>query len=410
MIGDEAWIESALAALVSTSSLSGREAAAQEVVKRLMLEAGADSVRMVPVDAALLQQRYGFKTPTPTEGMFAVVGAWGEPAASPFVLLNGHIDTVPATAGWAIDPLEPRVTDGWMNGLGSADMKAGVVGAIAGVARAKAAGTLRGYVEVQSVPDEEDGGGTGTLACVHELLNAGTNSRLRNRLRADAGRDCDGADRQPRHALQHSRRPGTCQHEACGRQRRRGRDRPGAANCRAGPQMPHRSGASAAGAGLREHRPHATAASARPASRPTARWRYASPTIRPTRPLLIPEIDALIAAWRARQNPAITMEVAGTAQRAPILDGLRTWLRSSALARALGGEAVDPRGFPGRLGRPADQPAARKPDGDLRPWRRRLASTRSTRRSNWPKSSPMPGRSRNFLSSSIRVELGSTGG
>ena len=48
-----------------------------------------------------------------------------------------------------------------MNGRGSADMKAGLVGAIAGVARAKAAGTLRGYVEVQSVPDEEDGGGTG---------------------------------------------------------------------------------------------------------------------------------------------------------------------------------------------------------------------------------------------------------
>jgi acetylornithine deacetylase len=83
--------------------------------------------------------------------------------------LNGHVDTAPAAPGWSVDPLEPTVTNGWMNGLGSADMKAGVIGAIAG-SPARAARSLRAYVEVQTVPDEEDGGGTGTLACVHELL------------------------------------------------------------------------------------------------------------------------------------------------------------------------------------------------------------------------------------------------
>ncbi len=173
MIGEAEWIEKSLASLVATQSLSGQEAQAQEHVRRLMLESGADSVRIVPVDASVLRERYGFETPTPTDAMFAVVGAWGTPADGPFVLLNGHIDTVPTGEGWAIDPFEPRVVNGWMNGRGSADMKAGLVGAIAGVARAKAAGSLRGYVEVQSVPDEEDGGGTGTLACVHELLTRG---------------------------------------------------------------------------------------------------------------------------------------------------------------------------------------------------------------------------------------------
>jgi acetylornithine deacetylase len=171
MIGDASWIETWLARLVSTSSLSGQEGAAQGLVKELMAEAGADAVRVVPVDTKTLRKAHGFVTPTPTEGMFAVVGAWGSRGASPFVLLNGHIDTVPAAPGWTTNPLEPAVRDGWMNGLGSADMKAGLIGAIAGVGRAKAAGTLRGYVEVQSVPDEEDGGGTGTLACVHELLS-----------------------------------------------------------------------------------------------------------------------------------------------------------------------------------------------------------------------------------------------
>jgi acetylornithine deacetylase/succinyl-diaminopimelate desuccinylase-like protein len=74
MIGDESWIVAALAELVSTPSLSGREAAVQQVVRRLMIEAGADGVRVVPVDAARLESRYGFRTPTPTAGMFSLVG------------------------------------------------------------------------------------------------------------------------------------------------------------------------------------------------------------------------------------------------------------------------------------------------------------------------------------------------
>ena len=73
-----------------------------------MTEAGADAVRVVPVDAETLRKNYGFVTPTPTEGMFAVVGAWGSREASPFVALNGHIDTVPAAPGWTTDPLGAR--------------------------------------------------------------------------------------------------------------------------------------------------------------------------------------------------------------------------------------------------------------------------------------------------------------
>ena len=61
-------------------------------------------------------------------------------------------------------------------------MKAGILGAIAGVGAGEGRGILRAYVEVQSVPDEEDGGGTGTLACVHELLSQSAHSRFRDRL------------------------------------------------------------------------------------------------------------------------------------------------------------------------------------------------------------------------------------
>jgi len=53
MIGDRAWIEGALARLISTSSLSGQEAAAQQFVEQMMREVGADAVRRVFVDAGI---------------------------------------------------------------------------------------------------------------------------------------------------------------------------------------------------------------------------------------------------------------------------------------------------------------------------------------------------------------------
>jgi acetylornithine deacetylase len=170
VIGDDDWISASLARLVAISSRSGAEQRAQNEVERLIREAGAE-VRRVPVDANRLRDRYGFASPTPSDGMFAVVGRWGEPRdGAPFVVLNGHVDTVAPTGEWAIDPLDPRITDGWMNGLGTADMKAGLVSAIAAAGRAAASGELRGIVEVQSVPDEEAGGGTGSLTCIDELV------------------------------------------------------------------------------------------------------------------------------------------------------------------------------------------------------------------------------------------------
>lgn len=343
MIGDEAWIESALAALVSTSSLSGQEAAAQEVVKRLMLEAGADSVRIVPVDAALLRLHYGFETPTPTEGMFAVVGAWGEPAASPFILLNGHIDTVPATAGWTIDPLEPRITDGWMNGLGSADMKAGLLGAIAGVARAKAAGTLLGYVEIHSVPDEEDGGGTGTLACVHQMLNAG---RVPDLAVVCEPTRVEIATAQIGSRAMHFSIRGV---QAHANMKHAGVSAVEAAidlarELSGWAEMPHRSehpllAPASVNIGRIDGGIGATSVA------PNCEMEVCFTYHPADEPLLIAEVDALIAAWRDRQNPAISLEVrqlhnVHPFSTDPALGPIK------ALARALGGEAVNPRGFP----------------------------------------------------------------
>ncbi len=54
-----------------------------------------------------------------------VLATWGTPR----VVVNAHLDTVPANAGWSGDPWKARVQDGRVIGLGAADTK----GAIAAI-------------------------------------------------------------------------------------------------------------------------------------------------------------------------------------------------------------------------------------------------------------------------------------
>ncbi|WP_405738393.1 ArgE/DapE family deacylase [Streptomyces sp. NBC_00028] len=72
------------------------------------------------------------------------------------LMLNGHLDTV-GLAGYAGDPLEPRVAEGRMYGRGTFDMKGGIAAMMTAAARAVAAGPLRGDVLVACVADEEHG-------------------------------------------------------------------------------------------------------------------------------------------------------------------------------------------------------------------------------------------------------------
>lgn len=343
MIGDEAWIVSALAELVATPSLSGQEEAVQQVVRRLMLEAGADDVRVVRVDAARLESRYGFRTPTSTQDMYAVVGCWGDPSSSPFVVLNGHVDTVPTTEGWAIDPYEPRVTDGWMNGIGSADMKAGVVGAIAGVARAKAAGTLRGYVEIQSVPDEEDGGGTGTLACVDQLLEKG---RIPDFAIVCEPTSVEIATAQVGSRAMHFSFRGVQSHA---NMKSAGSSAVEAAIDLANRlgrwcALPHREmhpllGPTSVNIGQMKGGIGATSVA------PDCEMEVCFTYHPVDEHLIIPEIDGIIAEWRAGQPATITMQFRELHNVHPFSTD-ENLVPVRALARALGHDRTDPRGFP----------------------------------------------------------------
>lgn len=82
------------------------------------------------------------------------------------LLLNGHMDTVPpGKSPWAASPWSGHVRGGRVHGLGSFDMKGGVVASAAVICALRRAG-LRpgGDVIFESVVDEEWGGGGGTIA------------------------------------------------------------------------------------------------------------------------------------------------------------------------------------------------------------------------------------------------------
>ena len=82
------------------------------------------------------------------------------------LLLNGHIDTVPSGKGeWSRSPWSGEFRKGRVHGLGSFDMKGGLVANAAVVCALYRAGIRTGGdVLFESVVDEEWGGGGGTIA------------------------------------------------------------------------------------------------------------------------------------------------------------------------------------------------------------------------------------------------------
>lgn len=77
------------------------------------------------------------------------------------LILQGHLDVVPEgpVEMWETPPYEPTVKDGWMNGRGAGDMKAGTVAALFALDALKRAGfEPAATVHFQSVIEEESTG------------------------------------------------------------------------------------------------------------------------------------------------------------------------------------------------------------------------------------------------------------
>jgi acetylornithine deacetylase len=87
---------------------------------------------------------------------------FGDPDAGPTVVLNGHVDVVPADEDrWTSPPFEARWDGDELTGRGAADMKAGLAGCVFAARRLAESSRHRdldGRVVVEGVVGEEAGG------------------------------------------------------------------------------------------------------------------------------------------------------------------------------------------------------------------------------------------------------------
>jgi len=163
--------------LCAFRSTAGDEAAATDWLAGRLDALGFETYAWEP-DADRLVDHPAFPddpADVPAEGRTSVAGAleFGDPDAGPTLVLNGHVDVVPADdGGWETDPFEPvRRAEGTaeetLTCRGAADMKSGLAACVGAAIdlRERAAGDLDGRVVVEAVAGEEDGGfGAATAA------------------------------------------------------------------------------------------------------------------------------------------------------------------------------------------------------------------------------------------------------
>ena len=97
-----------------------------------------------------------------------VVGVWKGTGGGRSIILNGHVDVVPAgdEAQWTHAPFSGEIVDGKLYGRGATDMKGGNLSSLLAIQVLQALGVrLKGDVIYQSVVEEESGG-AGTLATI----------------------------------------------------------------------------------------------------------------------------------------------------------------------------------------------------------------------------------------------------
>ncbi|MFC3478009.1 M20 family metallopeptidase [Halobacterium litoreum] len=149
--------------LVSFESTAGREAELAAWVRERFEDFGFETYEWT-ADASVLADHPSFPddpSEIDTEGRPSVAGVveLGDPDAGPTVVLNGHVDVVPADeSAWSSSPFEATWDGDELTARGAADMKSGVAACVFAARRLADADDLDGRVVVECVVGEEEGG------------------------------------------------------------------------------------------------------------------------------------------------------------------------------------------------------------------------------------------------------------
>ena len=161
---DEDFMLRALREMVAVPSLPAREQPAQDLMARLLAEAGA-RVEQFDLDVDALRAHPSYSTEHPRAAPTGVRGQVGDGDGGRCLVLNGHTDVVPVgnVDDWKHDPFDPVLVGRRLYGRGACDMKGGLAAGLAAVkAIIDADIALSGRVVLDAVVGEEDGG-CGTL-------------------------------------------------------------------------------------------------------------------------------------------------------------------------------------------------------------------------------------------------------
>lgn len=159
---------SLLQEMVKFPSIQGNEQEIQHFVANKLQLLGMEVELWEPDGDELSKHPYFYSPRNRFDGSPNVVGIWRGTGGGRSILLNGHVDVVPAgdIVQWNDDPYSGKVVDGKLYGRGSTDMKGGNTSMLLAIQALKDLGIrLKGDVIFESVMEEESGG-AGTLAAI----------------------------------------------------------------------------------------------------------------------------------------------------------------------------------------------------------------------------------------------------
>lgn len=166
------WLEDNLKALIRENSINippkGLENNAQKVIENIFISIGLNVDRFSPDYVKGFKDSEHYLKGRDYSNRDNIVGYTGADK-SKVLIFNGHIDTVPSNEfKWKkTSPFTPFIEGNKMYGLGSGDMKGGLLSAVFALKSIIDLGIdIKGKVIIQSVVDEEFGGGNGTISCI----------------------------------------------------------------------------------------------------------------------------------------------------------------------------------------------------------------------------------------------------